>query len=563
MSKINLKTDYEDGQILHGDELNVNNNVAMIGVNDNFDRITNLGSTKADVTYVDNQIATRASYSDLNTGLRNLDLIKADKTELANKADQTEVDTKASITYVDNSVAPKANKSYVDAQLNTKANEDDVNTALALKANKTYVDTQLNTKANSDTVTSALALKEDKTTIGNLSDLTTDVKTSIVAAINSIDVEASPIATTSTPGIVKPDGETITVDQDGTIHASSGGGGGGTTDYTLLSNKPQINSVELNGNKSLSDLGLMSSTAINTALDLKADKSTTYTKTQIDTTVSGLSDDISAKADKSTTYTKTQVDTAISTAVADKADTSTVNTALEGKADKSTTYTKTQVDSAITASEAGTDAKLLLKANTADVYTKSEVDTKDAAKADNLSFSNNMLQPKSGSTLIGDAVEIEVATNDVVISQTQPQDDDWKLWIDSGQVNNLGSEVVDSLVGNETNFAPSVRAVKENLIESGSNSDGTMICYGRIYDDVSFNTQYGSNVYYNTKSLTFPQTFIDTPTINLTMLNATDLISASVSSISSTSVSAYVYSLKQITGAIAVRFNYIAIGKWK
>lgn len=33
------------------------------------------------------------------------------------------------------------------------------------------------------------------------------------------------------------------------------GGGGGTTDYTDLTNKPQINSVTLSGNKSLSDIG--------------------------------------------------------------------------------------------------------------------------------------------------------------------------------------------------------------------------------------------------------------------------------------------------------------------
>ncbi len=37
---------------------------------------------------------------------------------------------------------------------------------------------------------------------------------------------------------------------------SSGGGGGGTDDYTDLTNKPQINSTTLSGNKSSSDLGL-------------------------------------------------------------------------------------------------------------------------------------------------------------------------------------------------------------------------------------------------------------------------------------------------------------------
>ena len=34
------------------------------------------------------------------------------------------------------------------------------------------------------------------------------------------------------------------------------GGGGGTSDYSDLTNKPQINSVTLSGNKSASDLGL-------------------------------------------------------------------------------------------------------------------------------------------------------------------------------------------------------------------------------------------------------------------------------------------------------------------
>lgn len=37
---------------------------------------------------------------------------------------------------------------------------------------------------------------------------------------------------------------------------SGGGGGGGTSNYNQLSNKPQINGVELSGNKSSSDLGI-------------------------------------------------------------------------------------------------------------------------------------------------------------------------------------------------------------------------------------------------------------------------------------------------------------------
>lgn len=41
---------------------------------------------------------------------------------------------------------------------------------------------------------------------------------------------------------------------------AGGGGGGGTTNYNLLTNLPQINSVTLKGNKSFDDLGMQSLT---------------------------------------------------------------------------------------------------------------------------------------------------------------------------------------------------------------------------------------------------------------------------------------------------------------
>lgn len=50
-------------------------------------------------------------------------------------------------------------------------------------------------------------------------------------------------------------GENISISQSGSTMTISSTGGG-TTDYSNLSNKPKINSVELNGNKSLSDLGV-------------------------------------------------------------------------------------------------------------------------------------------------------------------------------------------------------------------------------------------------------------------------------------------------------------------
>ena len=52
-------------------------------------------------------------------------------------------------------------------------------------------------------------------------------------------------------------------------------GGGGTTDYTLLENKPQINSVTLTGNKSLSDLGIAAASDIPTVPITEIQKNST------------------------------------------------------------------------------------------------------------------------------------------------------------------------------------------------------------------------------------------------------------------------------------------------
>lgn len=67
------------------------------------------------------------------------------------------------------------------------------------------------------------------------------------------------IATTEKAGIVKPDGETLEVNADGTMRVI---GGGGVSDYSELENKPSINGTELNGNKTLNDLGIASATEL-------------------------------------------------------------------------------------------------------------------------------------------------------------------------------------------------------------------------------------------------------------------------------------------------------------
>lgn len=101
-------------------------------------------------------------------------------------------------------------------------------------------------------------------------------------------------------------GDNITLDQEGntlTIN-STGGGGGGTSDYPDLTNKPKINNVELNGNKSLNDLGIqpagnyalrseipdVSNFITNTVDDLVNyyKKSETFTKQEVNNLISAI-----------------------------------------------------------------------------------------------------------------------------------------------------------------------------------------------------------------------------------------------------------------------------------
>ena len=97
-----------------------------------------------------------------------------------------------------------------------------------------------------------------------------------------------------------------------------------------------------------------------TTITTKADKATTYSKTDVDTK-------LSAKADTATTYSKTDVDSRL-TAKADAASTyskTDVDSRLTAKADAANTYSKTDVDSRLTA-----------KADAATTYSKSDVDSK-------------------------------------------------------------------------------------------------------------------------------------------------------------------------------------------
>lgn len=146
--------------------------------------------------------------------------------------------------------------------------EAEVSGDLAGKADKTYVDEQLATKqpVGDYATKTELAGKADSSVVESLSTQvatnTSDIsiiKTKQEEDGNKIDALDKEMATkqdllVSGTNIKTINGQDIL--GSGNLDIS-----GGTTDYNQLTNKPQINSVELSGNKSLEDLGIPTKTS--------------------------------------------------------------------------------------------------------------------------------------------------------------------------------------------------------------------------------------------------------------------------------------------------------------
>ena len=558
MSRLSLKNDFKDGEVLYGKELNTNNDATVAAVNDNYEKILELQQLKADITNVDEKLATKVDNSTFNDAINSLNTIKADKSALNLKADKSEVDLKADKTELQEGLAAKADADYVNTQLGLKADKTEVNSALNLKADKTevvgkadtsyvngqlalkadktelasglaskadttYVDNQLAGKVNVNTYNDDMADKADKSTIGNLEDLNTSNKDSIVDAINSIQTSTVPIATTSTPGIVKPDGTTITVDSDGTIHSVGGGGGtGGTTDYNALDNKPQIEGNTLNGNKTADELGLMSKTNINSALANKADKSTTYTKTEVDNNINTAT---SGKADKS--YVDTQlgnkVDTSTYTAgLADKVDNDTYTAGLATKADVLTTYTKDEVDGKINtavapkADKTYVDTQLTTKANANNVYTKEEIDS----DLEELSSSfTTSLNTKANASDVYSKTDVDSKINTAVSTKADTSYVNGQLALKADKSDTYTKEEVDNLVDNQTVAGDTLPIGSITPYSGISTPSNWLLCDGREVSRETYSqlfavigTSYGAgdgSTTFNLPDLTFTGTEIN------------------------------------------------------
>lgn len=147
---------------------------------------------------------------------------------LPNKVDYLDVSNFASRNELLSGLAGKADWAYVDNNLSAKADKAGVDVALAGKAEAVHshvlanvdgLEQLLETLARTDYVDAGLALKAGlatatRTTAGLMSAADKN-------KLDELDPSGVPIATATSPGVVKPDDETIKIDADGTLRVTS------------------------------------------------------------------------------------------------------------------------------------------------------------------------------------------------------------------------------------------------------------------------------------------------------------------------------------------------------
>lgn len=156
-------------------------------------------------------------------------------------SDYTQLTNKPQI----NSVELSGNKTSTDLGLAGASEVEELGTELnQLAGDVTSLTTTVGQKVNYTDLTNYYTKKEADAAFATQDDLNTKIDT---AELDTYIQAGTNISISKSGNIL-------------TISATGGGGEGGTTDYTQLTNKPQINNVELSGNKTLAELGIQSDT---------------------------------------------------------------------------------------------------------------------------------------------------------------------------------------------------------------------------------------------------------------------------------------------------------------
>lgn len=357
------------------------------------------------------------------------------------------------------------------------------------------------------------------------------------------------------------------------------GGSGGTSDYTDLTNKPKINNVELNGNKSLSDLGITSPTKTsdlvndsgfltNSIVELQG---TDANPVNINTLEAGY-----YRITGTLILGEHTMGTGLNnwdTLVIGEWYTSSVSTSYRKIIPTKLTVSMGKLQNPgmyyiISANESEGNITYTIKP-----YTMQE----ELISGTNIKTINNESILGAGNLAIAGGA-------DIPIGPTPPENpEEGDFWIDTSA---NGETYGDTLpIGamveyNGTTVPQGYEKVSDNnIIESGSNdngnwikySDGTMICTNRYFIQELGNTTTQSGALYVSNEIegkSFPATFTSRPEIFFNFENATwgdkNIISIKTIGYPTTSVAPSIQLVSATSSTnTAINFEYLAIGKWK
>ena len=158
--------------------------------------------------------------------------------------------------------------------------------------------------------------------------------------------------------------------------------------------------------------------------------------------------------------------------------------------------------------------------------------------------------------------------------------------IDSTNLNKIQTDCRDEigslLLLETTDKSSLVSAINENkrnieaqVVESGSNAngnyvkyaDGTMICYGEKSGETTWSDYWGfckrsPDSANSALEVTFPQTFISTPIIQLTGNHQGSIFAVNVFSVSTTTLKVVAFKPTSVSST-SYQYSWLAIGKWK
>ena len=300
MGYIQPKTDYKDGEVLYGIDLNASNEVIKSGVDDNFDRIQGLEESKQDVLTagagiqiednVISNISTVANWGNIQgtledqTDLKDALDSKQDVIDSSNKLDYSLLDNTPSIPSKTSDLTNDSG--FIDNTYHDSTKQDVLTAGTGIDITGNVI-SNTQTSAEWGSITGTLEDQTDlNSALGDKQD--TLVSGTNIKTINNISLLGS-----------------------GDIQI--GGGSGGTSNYNELANKPQINGVTLAGNQSTSDLGINIPTKVSDLnndsgfIDKDVNNLTNYpTTTSVNAALADKVDKVSGKQLSTEDYTTTE-----------------------------------------------------------------------------------------------------------------------------------------------------------------------------------------------------------------------------------------------------------------